>query len=350
VSENETTRVEANLSPAFGRLKVTSEPSAASVDVLDMSDTRRTGGQTPLNVSQIKSETYKVKLEKDRYYYPENRTVIIEDGKAIEESVEFRPKFGTFVITSEPSDAEVIFDGASKGNTPLTLNRVLSGNYTLELRKELHLDWSDTVQIKDGQKREIPIKLPTNYGTLKVDYEPKGATVYLNEQRLGNTPLPPKKLKPGTYSLRVMAGDKYRDASFKSVVVMNGQTQQLEGVLKRLKGGVTVLSNPGEADIYLNGTKAGITPKKLVNLDADDYTLTLKKEGYGDYTQPLRIRDGMLPSIDVTLSQKGNVKIFSTPANADIYLDSKKVGVTPKTLSELEPSNYTLYPLRASEG
>ena len=57
VSENDTTRVEAILYPAFGSLKVTSEPSGASVDVLDMSDTRRTGGHTPLNISQIKSGT-----------------------------------------------------------------------------------------------------------------------------------------------------------------------------------------------------------------------------------------------------------------------------------------------------
>ncbi len=341
VSENETKRVEAKLLPAFGRLKVTSEPSVASVDVLDLSDTRRKSGQTPLNVSQIKSGTYKLKLEKDRYYYPETRTVIIEDGKATEESVEFRPRFGTLVIASEPPDAEVIFDGASKGNTPLTLNRVLSGNYTLELRKELHLDWSSTVQIKDGQTTEMPITLPTNYGTLKIDYAPKGATVYLNDQEYGKTPFT-MKLKPDTYTLRVTAGDKYRELPDQSVIIMNGQTQRVEGTLQRLKGSVTILSTPGEAEIYLNSEKVGVTPKKLVNLDADDYTLMVKKEGYGDYTQTLRIRDGMLPSIDVTLSQKGSVKIFSTPTNADIYLDSKKVGVTPKALSELEPGNYTL--------
>jgi formylglycine-generating enzyme required for sulfatase activity len=341
VSENETTRVEAKLLPAFGGLKVTSEPSGASVDVLDMSDTLRKSGQTPLNIPQIKSGTYKLRLEKDRYYYPETLTITIEDGKTTEESVTFRPKFGTLVITSEPPDADVIFDGTSKGKTPLTLEKVLSGNYTLELRKELYLDWTGTVQIRDGQTTTMPITLPPNYGTLKVDYEPKGATVYLNDREIGKTPLT-VNLTPDTYTLRITAGAKYRDASFQSIVIANGQTQQMGGELQRLKGGVKILSNPPEAEVYLNGEKVGVTPKALVDLDADDYTLTLKKEGYGDYTQTIRIREGMLPNIDVTLPQKGSVKVISTPTGADIYLDGAKVGITPKTLSELEPGNYTL--------
>ncbi|MBC8231218.1 PEGA domain-containing protein [bacterium] len=341
VSENETTRVEAILLPAFGSLLVTSEPPDASIEVLDMSDIRRNRGRTPLNIPRIKSGTYKLKLEKDNYYYPEIRTVTIEDGKAAEESVTFRPKFGKLVLTSEPSDAEVIFDRTPKGNTPLTLDRILSGRYTLTLRKEFYLDWSGVVEIKEGQMTERQIPLPTNFGTLKVDYEPKGTIVYLNDKQVGETPLT-LKLEPNTYSLRISAGDKYQEIPSKSVVIVNKQTQELGGELQRLKGGVTILSTPGEAEIYLNSRKVGVTPKKLVNLDADDYTLTLKKNGYGDYTQTLRIRDGMLPSINVTLSQKGSVKIISTPTNADIYLDSRKIGVTPKTLSDLEPGNYTL--------
>jgi formylglycine-generating enzyme required for sulfatase activity len=300
VSENETTRVEAKLLPAFGGLQVTSEPSGASVDVLDMSDTLRKSGQTPLNISQIKSGTYKLKLEKDRYYYSETRTVTIEDSKTTEEAVTFRPKFGTLVITSEPPDAEVIFDGTPKGKTPLTLDRVLSGGYMLELRKELHLDWTGTVSIKDGQTTIMPITLPPNYGTLEVNYEPKGATVYLNDKELGKTPFT-VKLKPDTYTLRVTAGDKYREASFQSVTITNGQTQQLGGTLGRLKGGVKILSDPPEAEIYLNGNMVGVTPKALVDLDADDYTLTLKKEGYKDYTKTLKIKEGMLPNINVTM-------------------------------------------------
>ena len=341
VSENETTRVEAILLPAFGSLLVTSEPSDASIEVLDMSDIRRNSGRTPLNIPRIKSGTYKLKLEKDKYYYPETRTVTIEDGKATEESVEFRPAFGKLILTSEPSDAEVIFDRTPKGNTPLTLNRVLSGKYTLELRKEFYLNWSGAVEIRDGQTTERQITLPTNFGTLKVDYEPQGAIVYLNDKRVGKTPLT-LKLDPNTYSLRISAGDKYQEIPSKSVIIANGQTQELGGELQRLKGSVTILSTPGEADIYLNGEKVGVTPKKLVDLDADDYTLTLKKGGYGDITQTLKIREGMLPPIDVTLSQKGSVKVFSSPIGAEIYLDGRKIGVTPKTLSELEPGNYTL--------
>jgi formylglycine-generating enzyme required for sulfatase activity len=85
------------------------------------------------------------------------------------------------------------------------------------------------------------------------------------------------------------------------VTITNGQTQQLGGTLGRLKGGVKILSDPPEAEIYLNGKMVGVTPMALVDLDADDYTLTLKKEGYGDYTQTIRIREGMFPNLNVTL-------------------------------------------------
>jgi outer membrane lipoprotein-sorting protein len=85
------------------------------------------------------------------------------------------------------------------------------------------------------------------------------------------------------------------------VTITNGQTQQLGGTLGRLKGGVKILSDPPEAEIYLNGEKVGVTPKALVDLDADDYTLTLKKKGYKDYTKTLKIKEGMLPNINVTM-------------------------------------------------
>ena len=102
--------------------------------------------------------------------------------------------------------------------------------------------------------------------------------------------------------LYVTAGDKYRDAS-QSVVLANGQTLPLEGILQRLKGGVKVFSTPGDADIYLNDKNMGITPKVLTELNAADYTLTLKREGYKDYRQTLKIREGMLPNINVTLDE-----------------------------------------------
>jgi formylglycine-generating enzyme required for sulfatase activity len=324
IEDGKTTPENVMLRPKFGKLVVTSDPPDAEV-ILNGTPQ----GKAPLTLERVISGNYTLELHKDQYYYPETRSVKIEDGKTTPVPVTFRPRFGTLVIQSDPPDAEIIFDGTPKGKTPLTLERVISSNYTLELRKELYLDWTGTVQIKDGQTTTMPpIPLTPNFGTLEVNYKPEGATVYLNEKMIGNTPLPPVKLKPDTYSLRVTAGDKYRDVS-PPVVLANGQTLLLEEELQRLKGGVKVLSNPPDADIYLNGGNLGITPKNmgltpkvLKELDADDYTLKLTKEGYKNYTQTLRIREGMLPNIDVTLIKvpiekthpRDNAKMVLIPA------------------------------------
>lgn len=304
VRSGDTTRVNAILKPAFGRLTVTSEPSGASVDVLDLSGTRKAGGgaDATLDIPQLASGTYRLNVSKDQYYHPDTRTVTIRDGQTTRESVTLRPRFGKLSLTSEPSGAEVLREGRSAGTTPFTQERMLSGSYTFTLRKDLYLDTTVPIEIQDGQTLNPSITLPPNFGTLVVDYKPGSARVFLNDQMQGNMPLE-LKLKPDTYMLRVDAGDKYHELKDTPVVINNRQTRRMEGTLERLKGGVNVLSRPPEAEIFLNDQSVGLTPKVLSNLDADDYTLLLKKESYKDYRQTLRIRDGMLPNINVELEK-----------------------------------------------
>jgi len=303
VRSGETTRVKATLQPAFGRLTVTSEPSGASVDVLDLSGTRKAGGgaDATLDIPQLASGTYRLNVSKDQYYHPETRTVTIRDGQTTRESVTLRPRFGRLSLTSEPSSAAVFLEGGSAGTTPFTQERMLSGNYTLTLRKDLYLDTTVPIEIQDGQTVNPSIILTPNFGTLVVDYQPGSARVFLNDQIQGNMPLE-LKLKPDTYMLRVDAGDKY-ELKDTPVVINNRQTRRMEGTLARKVGGVKVLSKPPEAEIFLNNQSVGLTPKMLSNLDAEDYTLLLKKESYKDYRQTLRVREGMLPNIDVTLEE-----------------------------------------------
>ena len=225
------------------------------------------------------------------------------------------------IVSFTPPDADVFLDGSPidlQGKNPSTIENIKPGTYTLRIVKTGYQTWLENISLSRGEVKTIRVTLEEEPGILDVRVKPDNSVVYLNGERIGKTPFT-VKLKPDTYTLRVTAGDKYRNAS-QEVVITNGQTQQIGGTLQRLKGGVKVLSTPGEADIYLNDAKKGITPKVFKDLDADDYTLKLTKEGYRDYTQMLRIREGMLPNINVTL-EKITVKLArrrTTPTHTPI--------------------------------
>ncbi len=62
-------------------------------------------------------------------------------------------------ITSQPSDAQVMLNGRSAGNTPLTLKFIHHGIYRIELRKPGYLPILDGLRIRRKLYEYIPLDI-----------------------------------------------------------------------------------------------------------------------------------------------------------------------------------------------
>ena len=88
-------------------------------------------------------------------------------------------------------------------------------------------------------------------------------------------------------------------------------------------------SKPAGAVIFIDGKKAGVTPKTVENLSAGEHILKIEKEGYTLVKGRIQIETGKTKSLSRTLKPAYNLIINSSPSEAEVYINNTSVGKTP---------------------
>lgn len=115
---------------------------------------------------------------------------------------------GVLNIATVPDSVFVIFDGNLKGRSPVIIKDIPAGKHTIILKKKGHFVKKATVNVTAGSENELRFELikPVK---LSVSSEPVGATVMINDKKVGTTPYTDRKLKPAQYDIMlVMEGYK----------------------------------------------------------------------------------------------------------------------------------------------
>ena len=173
-------------------------------------------GLSPLEYSTLKN-TINLKISKEGYEDYVDKVVLSYGLKEInitlkKEKSSTTPtqpvvkrgiKQGKLSLDSKPQGADVYIDRKLKGKTPLNINLDV-GTYKVEIRKDGYLPYSLTVQIKENKVYKNTISLhPVSFkGRLRVNVEPKGALIYLDDVIMGHTFID-IEIDPGHYELKI---------------------------------------------------------------------------------------------------------------------------------------------------
>lgn len=118
---------------------------------------------------------------------------------------------------------------------------------------------------------------------------------------------------PGTYTVTLWVRDDGLEARVvRSIGVVRG------GVL-------SISSIPAGAEVYLDEEYIGVTPL-TAKLAEGSYQITLKREGYKDWSTDVRIPEQ--DQIAAELVPWGRLTLWSDPPGAGVYLDGRLVGET----------------------
>ena len=103
--------------------------------------------------------------------------------------IRYRP--GLLVVTSEPAGAQVTLDGDEAGVTPAVLEGVwLSRPHELTLVAPGTKPSTVTIEPQPGKPyRRVHVKLENAMGALRVESEPPGAQVRIDDRQVGTTPV-----------------------------------------------------------------------------------------------------------------------------------------------------------------
>ena len=114
---------------------------------------------------------------------------------------EYKPTVGTLRVDSQPSNASVFVDNRLKGLTPLEIDAVRPGAHRILIRHDGYEDDLRTVTVRVGEVTPVSALLAELIGFLNIRTQPNGADVYLDDKKIGTTPLENRAVKIGEHEV-----------------------------------------------------------------------------------------------------------------------------------------------------
>ncbi len=282
----------------------------------------------------IKNGAYQVKQKPGSYtyrvespmYHSEGGKIEVKDKK-VELSVNLKPAFGYFNITSTPeSGATIIIDGKSvSGVTPFKSDRIMSGEHTIQVMKEMYQPSFQKVTLTDGQTLPVNFILVPNFGEVTVT-APNGTTILMNNQQKGTSTWR-GRLLPGVYSFEGVL--KSHRADKRDMEVSAGEKYDVTLSPTPIYGSLDIMTEPHGATVTVDGKNYGTTPTTISKLLIGDYTVNLTKSGYSTINRQVTIMENRSAEVNERMENGKNVTITSTPEGVNLYIDNVSVGTTP---------------------
>jgi len=291
-----------------GSLEITSTPRGVSIYLNGIYK-----GTTPLTVPEIRAGTYTLEGEMDGYETCREYARVYADERT-DLSFSLRSS-GTLVICSVPEDAYVRIDGVLRGQTPLTVRDIESGEHRIVIDLNGYYNWKQTLNIREGSSHSISAVLRSVYPerVIRVTSRPPGAEIYLDNNYKGRTvdgeAFPVHDVSTGTHTILLTHRD-YDDYS-EEVEVREESVIYVDAVLLPAAahldtGTISVTSSPQGATVFLDNRDMALhTPVTLTDLSPGAHTVTLKLAGHGDVSASVIVLTGETVPLNILFTPAG---------------------------------------------
>lgn len=111
-------------------------------------------------------------------------------------------------------------------------------------------------------------------------------------------------------------------------------------------GTLRVYSDPGGADVLVDGRIVGVAPLEMPKLLAGNHTVELRSDRYEPWSQSIDLSRGDTVTVTATLLQKTGILVINgvtgvnNSVQASVEIDGKFAGTAPLRLGQLAPGTY----------
>ena len=240
------------------------------------------------------------------------------------------PPTGELVVNTNPDGVDVFIDGKKHGATPITL-QLPTGDHKLELTLG---DQTRAIPVKItagghvAQFVELP-KVGAVVGQLSVRTDPPGATVTVDGQRRGVSPLVVEDLQPGEHSIGLQNA---LSSVTERVTVQAGATASLVVPLSAPQGvpvsGWVAVNAPIEMQLFEDGRLVGSSRSDRIMMSVGDHSLQIVNEALGyRQSRTVQVSPGRVTPMKIDIP-KGSVALNAAPW-AEVWVDGDRLGETP---------------------
>lgn len=231
-------------------------------------------GKVPVSRYLVTSGEHEVTI-KHPLYKPHISYCVITDEQVTAIAPTLVPNYTIVTVSSDPSSDIYINDeymGKGSWNGKLALDKKL----VFESRIVGHTPGrvEKTFRKNDNTKAiNIPAPSPI-YGALVVTSTPPKGIVFLDGEKMGETPLYIPSILIGEHTVQLKFNEK--ESLTESVTIKDGEDTQVH--FKKVYGSLNIVSNPSGAIIYIHGKEYGNTPQRIDGIFVGEHTVEVKTE------------------------------------------------------------------------
>ncbi len=315
-----------DLEKEFGLLRVLSIPSGAEVYVDGV-----LAGKTPLLLKDIKLGEHKLRLVRNDFEEKEENIKIDSDRLKTVELTLGSILAGLSVESSPP--ANLYIDGNLIGITPQKVCTLSPGRHVALLTKVGYLNFRKIIFLDEKENQILKVELKEKLTSLQVFSTPPGASVFIDGEEKGETPLRISGLRWKKYKLRI-AKKGYVEHIRE---LMAGEDDRIIRVkLTGITGSALIITDPPNARVYIDGSEAGTTklPLTVDGIPKGERQLQIVKNGYKTQEQTLLIEVGKTTVVEIKLVRE--IEIWKADAIIHLKNGSQLKGkITRKTEKEI---------------
>ena len=221
-------------------------------------------------------------------------------------SAEFgKTDFGAVLIQSEPEGALVILTGLDVGRTPVKVSQLAAGRHELILTLPGYIEIFDSVTVIPETLQECNFELQRQTGRLTIitsqpDLSLRIDTLELAVEGTGEVIL--EDFPAGAH--RIEARKQGYETWRRTVEISFEQDSTLKIELEPYPGSLLVNSEPGGANIYIDGVFTGkVTPWRLARLESGLHVIRSSITGYGAAVDSVEVSPGRDITLEPTLQE-----------------------------------------------
>ena len=269
-----------SLVPENATVIIDSNPSGAHVQM-----NGKEIGDTPVLLPDLALGSYSATVQMPGYT---RRDISwkVQNGRPILINVPLMNNIGTLSVNSIPEAAEIEIDGKVYGDTPFK-DFLEQGQHRIHLSKTGYKPYEKIVTVNRDETTEVNARMETLPGSLALDSEPTGASLFINGIDYGVTPYKRESIDAGDYTIRLTK--EGFDPLEQTITVHPGELMDRTFTLDSNTGSIILSVNPPGVNIYLDGkfvcrtepeSKSRDISKRVTikNLSAGNHTITVSNK------------------------------------------------------------------------
>ena len=191
------------------------------------------------------------------------------------------------------------------------------------------------------KNRVYQLDLAMRSANLTIVATPAEAKIYIDGEEVGADGYASVNIRLGEHTYSVECENHLSE---KNKTIRLEKNERLEVDLRPLFGYISITSEPSGADVYINGTREGITPYLNKKINRGKNNVVLKLNGYYDYPELVDVGMGEQKALDVQMVRYGDLSFnhgnaITTELTLYLSMDSLYFGPTQTRDSILVTTN-----------